>query len=107
MVYAAWRVPWYTRRGGPLVAAENKDRKQLYEILAKELKVTAEEVGKQNGLRILDKADDDHWLKLADGRWVQRKSIKRQEGEKKQEPKKEARRRKGDRGQAAARTRGG
>jgi len=61
---------------GQLVAAENGDRDRLYAILAKELKTTAAEVAEQNGLRNLAKAGPDHWLRLKDGRWVQRKDIK-------------------------------
>ena len=61
---------------GELLDTENKDRKALYELLAKELKVTADEIGKQNGIRTLDKAADKHWVKLDDGRWVQKKAIR-------------------------------
>jgi len=59
-----------------LLAAENKDRKALFELLATEQKLTSEAVGKQNGIRTLEKAADNHWLKLEDGRWVHKKSIK-------------------------------
>jgi uncharacterized protein YdbL (DUF1318 family) len=58
-----------------LVDAENKDRRTLYELLAKELKLTPAEVAKQNGLRNLEKAKPDHWIEVK-GEWVQRKTIR-------------------------------
>jgi uncharacterized protein len=58
-----------------VVDAENKDRRQLYEVLAKELKLTPAEVGKQNGLRNLDKAKPEHWIEVK-GQWVQRKTVR-------------------------------
>jgi uncharacterized protein len=58
-----------------VVAAENKDRRELYELLSKELKLTANEVARQNGLRNLDKAKPDHWIEVK-GQWVQRKSVR-------------------------------
>jgi uncharacterized protein YdbL (DUF1318 family) len=60
---------------GQVVAAENADRRQLYDLLAKELKLSAEQVGRQNAIRLLEKARPDHWFKLQDGRWVQRKLV--------------------------------
>ena len=57
------------------VDAENKDRRAVYELIAKQEKTTAAEVGKQNGLRNLDKAKPDHWIEVK-GQWVQRKSIR-------------------------------
>ena len=60
---------------GDVVAAENKDRRALYEHLAKTTKVSAAEVGRQNGLRNLKNAKPDHWIEVQ-GKWVQRKSVK-------------------------------
>lgn len=77
--YAKERVDPADSKSGTIddfLEAENKDRKALFELIAKETKVTAAEVGKQNGIRSLEKANDDHWLKLDDGRWVQKKSVK-------------------------------
>lgn len=65
---------------GELIRAENADRRALYALLAKELKITADEVGKQNGIRNLKKADPDHWFQLKSGVWAQRKDIKEQKG---------------------------
>jgi len=72
-----------------LLSAENGDRKQLYGLLAKDLKTTAAEVAKQNGLRNVNNADPDHWLQLEDGRWVQRKDIKAKPEEEAKPPAKE------------------
>jgi uncharacterized protein len=58
-----------------VVDAENKDRRQLYELLAKELKLSPAEVGKQNGLRNLEKAKPEHWIEIK-GQWVQRKTVR-------------------------------
>lgn len=58
-----------------VVAAENKDRRALYELIAKDTKVSAAEVGRQNGLRNFKNAKPDHWIEVK-GQWVQRKSVK-------------------------------
>ncbi len=68
---------------GELLDAENKDRKALYALLAKDLKVTPDEIGKQNGIRTLQKAADEHWLKLVDGTWAQKKAIRTEKNDKK------------------------
>ena len=59
-----------------LIEAENKDRKALFDLLAKDLKLTPDAVARQNGVRTLEKSADKHWVKLEDGRWVQKKSIR-------------------------------
>jgi len=64
-----------------LVAAENKDRQALYALFAKELKITAAEVGKQNGARNFENAKPDHWIEV-DGKWAQRKDVKAETREK-------------------------
>ena len=60
---------------GALVAAEVTDRRILYSYLAKQLKLTKSKVASQNGLRNLNKAKPNHWFRLKDGKWAQRKSI--------------------------------
>jgi uncharacterized protein YdbL (DUF1318 family) len=60
---------------GDVVAAENKDRRALYEHLAKKEKLTAEEVGRQNFVRYFGNAKPDHWIEVQ-GKWVQRKTVK-------------------------------
>ncbi|MCU0862972.1 MAG: YdbL family protein [Planctomycetes bacterium] len=64
-----------------VVEAENRDRQALYELLAKELKLTAKEVSLQNGARNLDKAKPDQMVEVK-GEWVQRKAVtpQKQEG---------------------------
>jgi uncharacterized protein YdbL (DUF1318 family) len=60
---------------GELVDAENKDRRAVYEIVAKQEKTTAAEVGKQNGSSNIKKAKPDHWVEVK-GQWVQRKTVR-------------------------------
>ena len=64
-----------------LVDAENKDRRAVYEIVAKEEKTSVAEVAKQNGLSNLKRAKPEHWIEVK-GQWVQRKSIRTEEKEK-------------------------
>ena len=59
-----------------LVEAENADRKQLYEMIAKDTKTSPEVVGKQNALRIFEKAEGDENFKGEDGKWRQKKDLK-------------------------------
>lgn len=61
-----------------LVAAENKDRQAVYELVAKQEKTTAAEVAKQNGLKNIDRAKPDHWVEVK-GQWVQRKAVRAEE----------------------------
>ncbi|MBL8897046.1 MAG: DUF1318 domain-containing protein [Planctomycetes bacterium] len=61
---------------GDLLRAENADRRALYALLATELKISVEEVGKQNGLRNLKKAAPTHWFRPQTNVWAQRKDIK-------------------------------
>ena len=64
-----------------LAAAENDDRKALYALLADGVKPA--EVARQNAIRILDRAEAEHWFRLEDGRWVQKKDVhveKKREG---------------------------
>jgi uncharacterized protein YdbL (DUF1318 family) len=58
---------------------ENADRKQLYAIIAGDTKTTAETVGKQNALRIFEKAESGEYFKGADGKWKQKKDLKVEE----------------------------
>ena len=65
---------------GELLRAENDDRRALYKLLSKELKIGADEVGKQNGIRNLKKAEPNHWFQLKSSVWAQRKDIKEEGG---------------------------
>ena len=56
-----------------VVAAENKDRKLVYEAIAKQQGTTAEVVGKHRAIQIAGKAQTGEWLQDANGKWYQKK----------------------------------
>ncbi len=56
-----------------LVKAENDDRAKLYAILAKEENTTPEKVAERNRERLFKKADDGHFLRDADKKWMTKK----------------------------------
>ena len=56
-----------------VVAAENKDRKLVYEAIAKQQGTTAEVVGKHRAIQIAGKAQASEWLQDANGKWYQKK----------------------------------
>lgn len=56
-----------------IVADENKDRKALYRILAKELNVSEATVASNNRTRIYKQAEKGAWLQTPQGNWTQRK----------------------------------
>jgi uncharacterized protein YdbL (DUF1318 family) len=56
-----------------VVAAENKDRKLVYEAIAKQQGTTAEVVGKHRAIQIAGKAQTSEWLQDANGKWYQKK----------------------------------
>jgi uncharacterized protein YdbL (DUF1318 family) len=60
------------RQEQALVEAENKDRQQVYNAIAKQQGVTADVVGQRRALQIADKAKPGEWLQDAGGRWVQK-----------------------------------
>ena len=55
-----------------VVAAENSDRKQVYEAIAKQQSTTAEVVGKHRAVQIADKAQAGEWLQDANGKWYKK-----------------------------------
>jgi uncharacterized protein len=55
-----------------VVAAENSDRKQVYEAIAKQQSTTVEVVGKHRAVQIADKAQAGDWLQDANGKWYQK-----------------------------------
>jgi len=72
-----------------LVEDENTDRKQLYEIIAKEKStaekpVTTEDVGKHNAILKFQKAAESEYFKGKDGTWRTKKQML-EEAEKKSE----------------------
>ena len=71
---------------GKLIEAENKDRKELYEVVArlsqaketdenKRKKITAESVALHNVVRNYNKADAKHWLQEKDGTWLKKADL--------------------------------
>ena len=62
-----------TREKEDVVAAENSDRRQVYEAIAKQQGTTAELVGQRRALQIAQKANPGEWLQDADGKWYQKK----------------------------------
>lgn len=63
-----------------LLAKEVADRRLLYAHLARQLKTRPETIGVQSGVRHLARAKPEHWFRLKDGRWAQRKRIRRKKG---------------------------
>ena len=56
-----------------VVAAENKDRKKVYEAIAKKQGVSAAAVGKRRAMQIAEKANPGEWLQGKNGKWYQKK----------------------------------
>jgi hypothetical protein len=56
-----------------LVDDENRDRNELYQLIAKETNATPQVVAEQNARRNFQRAKSGEWLKSADGRWEQKK----------------------------------
>jgi uncharacterized protein YdbL (DUF1318 family) len=56
-----------------VVAAENQDRKSVYEAIAKKQGTTADVVGKHRAAQISEKARTGEWLQDANGKWYQKK----------------------------------
>ncbi len=55
-----------------VVTAENKDRKLVYQAIAKQQGTTAAVVGKHRGVQIANKAQPGEWLQDANGKWYQK-----------------------------------
>jgi hypothetical protein len=54
------------------VAAENADRRRLYQLVAEMQQTTAQKVAERNALRNFSKAANGEYLKGKDGKWVQK-----------------------------------
>jgi len=59
-----------------LINDENADRQAFYELGAKELGTTSENFALSAGKRNFRVAKPEEWLKLKDGKWVQKKNLK-------------------------------
>ena len=55
-----------------VVEAENKDRKKVYEAIAKQQGTTVELVGKHRAIQLAKKAKPGEWLQDANGKWYQK-----------------------------------
>ncbi len=55
-----------------LVAAENQDRKKVYQAIAKQQGTTAQVVGQRRALQIAKRAKPGEWLRDAGGKWYQK-----------------------------------
>lgn len=55
-----------------LVDAENADRRNVYQVIAKQQGTTAEHVGRRRALKIADIAAQGTWLQNAKGKWYQK-----------------------------------
>lgn len=55
-----------------VVAAENNDRKLVYEAIAKQQSTTIEVVGKHRAAQIAEKAQAGEWLQDAKGKWYKK-----------------------------------
>lgn len=56
-----------------VVAAENQDRKLVYEAIAKQQGTTAEMVGKRRAMQISENAGPGEWIQDSSGKWIQKK----------------------------------
>jgi len=55
-----------------VIAAENSDRKQVYEAIAKQQSTTVEVVGKHRAVQIAEKSQPGEWLQDANGKWYRK-----------------------------------
>ena len=60
------------KAGADIVAAENKDRRTVYEAIAKQQGTTPEIVGQRRALQIAKKARSGEWVQDAGGQWQQK-----------------------------------
>lgn len=58
-----------------LVKAENNDRVDLFQIVAKETGTSVEEVARQNRIRMYRLAEDDHFIHNQNRQWVRKKEL--------------------------------
>ena len=65
----------YVKGQGPqkeLVAAENQDRRTVYQAIARKQGTTADLVGQRRALQLAERAQSGEWLQNADGQWYQK-----------------------------------
>jgi uncharacterized protein YdbL (DUF1318 family) len=55
------------------VDTENKDRKAVYEVIARKIGTSAEQVGKRRAAKIVELGKSQQWFQDASGKWYQKK----------------------------------
>ena len=55
-----------------VIRAENKDRRKVYDAIAKQQGTTVELVGQHRAIQIAKKAKPGEWLQDANGKWYQK-----------------------------------
>ena len=55
-----------------VVTAENQDRQQVYEAIARQQGTTVELVGQHRAIQIAEKAQPGDWLQDANGKWYRK-----------------------------------
>ena len=65
-------VPGSAGKMQDMISAENKDRKMVYEAIAKQQGTTAELVGKRRAIQIAEKAAPGEWLQDGSGKWYKK-----------------------------------
>lgn len=55
-----------------LIEAENRDRRMIYEAIAKKQNTSPELVGRRRAMQIAGKADPGSWIQDAKGKWVKK-----------------------------------
>jgi len=58
---------------GDIVAAENSDRRAVYELIARQQSTSAEAVGRARARQIAERSKAGLWLQAPDGKWYQKK----------------------------------
>ena len=55
-----------------VIKAENNDRRQVYQAIAKQQGTTVEVVGKHRAVQIANKASPKDWIQDGEGKWYQK-----------------------------------
>ena len=64
--------PEFAGDASGVIDPENRDRRELYDLLAKQTNATPDAVANRNAARNFQKAKPGEWLKNADGSWRQK-----------------------------------
>ncbi|MDL2330023.1 YdbL family protein [Desulfosarcina sp. OttesenSCG-928-A07] len=60
------------KREASVVDAENNDRRQVYEAIAKKENTTSEQVGQRRALQVSQRAKPGEWLQDPSGKWYRK-----------------------------------